>query len=374
MIAAADRSARLLGLDALRGVAVLLMIEQHLGAWLWRGPDPEQSLGQYAVLIGVNALGGMAAPLFIMLSGAGAALYTLADRRDRGLAQRGLALIGFGLLLNLVTPSWFSPASWYVLHMLGLSLLLAVVWRRLATRWLLALAGAVLVVTPIVQTWLATPVLLDNTRMSDASLPGGVVRLMLAEGHFPVLPWLALALAGFVAGRWVAANRVRPVLWLAAAGGLIGLGGHLLLRSGVVAGPVVARAFAVHPFYPASVTVVTLLGAVALLLIAAVTAIERRRGIRPDHPLVALGCASLTLLFVHVLLFREVTQTRMLAVFATLPATSTLAVVIVVLVLATVLSLRWRRHDYRYGLEWILRRVGGATHPRMRVVAGSEPT
>ena len=50
---------RLLGLDALRGVAVFLMIEQHLGVWLWRGPGPGESMAKdYLGLLIFNALGG----------------------------------------------------------------------------------------------------------------------------------------------------------------------------------------------------------------------------------------------------------------------------------------------------------------------------
>lgn len=368
---AVDRPARRLGLDALRGLAVLLMIEQHVGIWLWRGPDVGEALGRYAALVAVNALGGMAAPLFIVLAGAGAGLYITAGRPARTLVHRGLMLIGFGVVLNLLAPTWFSPASWFVLHILGLSLMLAAVWRRLATPTLLGIATAIMVATPIVQTWLATPIPMDNARMSDAGLSGGALRLALAEGHFPVLPWLALALAGFVVGRWLAVDRVRPVLWLAGVAVLVGAGGHVLLRLGVVTTPVVARAFAVHVFYPASVTVVLLLGATSLLLIAAVTAIERRRPIRTTQPLVTLGRASLTLLLLHVPLFRELTQ--VLGVYQTLSATATLVVVVLLLTAATMLSLWWRRHDYRYGAEWLLRRVGsgGAPRPRMQRRTGS---
>jgi uncharacterized membrane protein len=51
-----ERRDRVLFLDALRGLAVLLMMEQHLGVWLWRGPSPGERTP--ALLLGFNALGG----------------------------------------------------------------------------------------------------------------------------------------------------------------------------------------------------------------------------------------------------------------------------------------------------------------------------
>ncbi|MCA9712207.1 MAG: DUF1624 domain-containing protein, partial [Myxococcales bacterium] len=71
---AAPKSRRLHALDALRGIAVFLMIEQHVGIWLWEGPGAGERQLDYPLLVGFNALGGMAAPLFVSLAGVGSAL------------------------------------------------------------------------------------------------------------------------------------------------------------------------------------------------------------------------------------------------------------------------------------------------------------
>jgi hypothetical protein len=57
----------------------------------------------------------------------------------------------------------------------------------------------VLVATVAGQHALATPIMLDNVRMRDVSLPGGVFRLAVLESQFPIFPWLSFYLAGFVA-------------------------------------------------------------------------------------------------------------------------------------------------------------------------------
>jgi hypothetical protein len=57
-------------------------MEQHLGVWLWRGPSPGERTP--ALLLGFNALGGMAAPLFVTLAGCGAALAVSRAKESAG--------------------------------------------------------------------------------------------------------------------------------------------------------------------------------------------------------------------------------------------------------------------------------------------------
>ena len=353
------------GLDALRGLAVFLMIEQHVGIWLWRGPDAGRSLADYPLLVGFNALGGGAAPLFVCLAGVGSALFAATARpnRDRTLVRRGLMLMLFGLALNLATPSWFSWGSWFVLHMMGFAMATAPIWRRMSSRSLLASCGLVFVGTVMAQHWLETPTLLHNHRMRDLSLPGGTFRLALAEGQFPILPWLSFYLAGFVAGRWILADRPGRIATMGLAFVALGGLGNLLYK---LIGPSLSpeaqklffRAFGLQlGFFPASIAIVGLLLGGALLLVAGMTRLERTRPLGPANPLVTMGRASLTLLLLHVPLFRE--ATRPVGLWRGLSAETTLVVVMGVMALAMGGSMLWRRRGYRYGAEWLLRRVAG---------------
>lgn len=363
----AAKPRRLLALDALRGIAVFLMIEQHVGIWLWQGPGPGERQLDYPVLVGFNALGGMAAPLFVSLAGMGSALFVAAGRprTDVTLVRRGLVLMLFGLALNLMTPSWFSLGSWFVLHMMGFAMALAPLWRRLSTPALLAACAAVLLATVAVQLWLATPIPLHNDRMRDVGLPGGPLRLALAEGQFPILPWLCFYLAGFCAGRLVRAERIGSIALLGLAFVAVGGGGRLLLMSGVSPswigpwiGPWIRRAFELHlGFYPASVAIVGLLLGGALLLVALVSWVETRRPIAESNPLVTLGRASLTLLMLHVVLFRQ--ASRPIEWWRNLSAESTLAVIFGFVLLSVLGSRLWQRVGYRYGAEWMLRKLAG---------------
>ena len=64
-----------------------------------------------------------------------------------------------------------------------------------------------LIATVGVQNALDTPLRLFNEDMAAPKKPGGVLRFALAEGFFPVLPWLAFFMAGLLAGRWLLAGR-----------------------------------------------------------------------------------------------------------------------------------------------------------------------
>lgn len=366
----AKKSKRIYGLDALRGIAVFLMIEQHVGIWLWRGPNraAHETVFDYPFLVGFNALGGGAAPLFVTLAGVGSALFVAANRprMDQTLVRRGIVLMGFGLVLNLLTPSWFSWGSWFVLHMMGFAMALGPVWRRLPTRALLAACAAVLVAAVVTQELLHTPGALRNERMRDVTMAGGPFRLALAESQFPILPWLTFYLAGFISGRWLADSRPGRVAKLGLGFMVLGGLGAGLYKAGVLPGSLLARAFKLQlGFFPASTAIVGLLLGGALLLIALVFYIEKQRSISANNPLVTLGRISLTLLMLHVWLFREVSRDvfvspeRPTGLWRGLTPGPALAIIFGFVILATIVSRYWHRVGYRFGAEWALRRIAG---------------
>lgn len=354
---------RLLGLDALRGIAVLLMIEQHLGVWLWAGPAKGETMTDYPGLLVFNALGGGAAPAFVTLAGIGSSL--LVSKRaspDRSLVLRGLAVMGFGYLLSFMTPSWFDwRVSWFVLHLMGFGMLTTPLWRRLPSSVLLGLAFVVLAATGFVQAWLSVPLELHNDYMAGRA-PNSpeqwtALRLAVAEAQFPIFPWFSFYLTGLVCGRWVSEGKLDTIATLAS--GVLGLGLCGVIVRGIVAAPkasVLGRSIALNvPFFPASPTLVALLLAIVLIGIWAVLALERRRPISDHNPLITLGRASLTLLLVHVWLFRE--ATRPIGVWQALDLASSTAVLIGFILFAIVATRLWQKFDYRFGAEWLLRKL-----------------
>lgn len=406
----------------MRGVAVFLMMEQHIGVWLWSSYASPSTFGEHPLFVGFNALGGGAAPLFISLAGAGVSLLDAsrrtrwdAARIDATMIRRGLGVMGFGYLLNLLT-SWFNsgsafipyllaavlllgpvrrwagwgghaprwlaalgalllagaygaswagieaidPGSWFVLHLMGFAMTLGPLWRRMPTWSLLALAVAVLFATAGLQEWLETPSHIGNTRMRDTSMAGGALRLAVAEGQFPILPWLALFLEGVVVGRWIAAQQWARVHRL--AGGSLALG--VALAAFFALGGAAARQGWVYHFvrfdgifYPCSPAYILLVGGLVMSVTAAVMAWERRREFSKTGVMVSLGRASLTLLVLHVWMFRELS--RHVGLWSALDAPAAFAGTLLAIGLYAVLAWLWQRIQFRYGAEWILRQVAG---------------
>lgn len=367
--AAGPTRRRLLSVDALRGIAVILMIEQHLGAWLWKVP-PGTKVWDHPGLVAVNALGGGAAPAFITVAGVGSALFTSTRHHpDRALLVRGLVVMGFGLLLNLMVPHWFSWRSWFVLHLMGFGMATTPLWRRLGSRALLVAACAVLVATPLLQAAFDTPGYLPGRRMAGYSggfggpvLPWAFWRLALLEGQFPIFPWLAFYLAGLAAGRALLEDRLDAIARLGTAAfvlGGLGVGLFALSAPFVAAFP---RVFKLNiPFFPATPAFVLGVGGLVLLTLWLFVMLERRRPMSPRGPLVVLGRSSLTLLLTHVVIFRE--GSMAVGLWKSFTAGQTLAILAAVFVVAALLGRAWQRTGYAYGAEWLLRRLTPADPP-----------
>lgn len=354
---------RLAWMDSLRGLAVLLMLQQHLSAWLWSGFGItwlDLRTAHHELFAG-HLAGQLAAPLFVMLSGFGAALFM--KKNPPGgwvLVKRGMILIAAGYLLNVAAPHWFEPASWYVLHLIGLCLMLSPLLAKLKPSHLAALAVAMPFIAAAAQTWLSTPLALSDARMSDTGLSGGVLRLALFEGHFPVFPWLGMFCAGLWTGFMARDGKWRMIFLSGAglvAGGLVLWiiygGGHSFMIRGRW-----YRAFALLPgFYPPLPPLMILLAGISLLLAAAFRVIDRVRPFGDANPLACLGRASLSLLVVHIVVFCELFRLAGLYNGITEPVAR--VVLIVSITVLTALAMAWRRFGYRWGLEWLMRKVAG---------------
>lgn len=365
---------------------MVLMVQQHLGFWLTSAHKVQTGL--LPLVVGLNSLGGAAAPLFVFLSGVGVSLGKRLT--NAALVRRAFALVVCAYLLNLACPSWLSPGSFYVLHLIASFWLLAPFLRNAGDRWLLGLALVLLLLTVVVQTALGTPPYLSSARLQNTSLPGGALRLALAEGHFPLLPWLSFAVLGIWAGRRLPTGQTSRLYVLA---GVL-LGAYLLLRLPRFALPVRElrrlpwRSVVDFTFYPASVAFVLGLAGVCVVLLAWVSrkngadassqtnapssieqpakgvAAERpAKGVAAEQPakgvaawLVELGRTSLTLLVAHVVVFRQ--GSTALGLYQRVAPGVTLLVIALVLVGWAVLARAWGRAGYRYSLEWWLRRAG----------------
>lgn len=371
---------RSLGLDLLRGIAVILMIQQHLISWIWQVPTRQEDVNLIwvSIVLLCSTLGGGAAPTFITLAGIGSMLLVCSRLKaqinpDGLLIKRGITLLILGYILNIITPGWFSWASWFVLHLMGLGMVLTPILRRLSPTLLIALALAIFFSTGLVQHALETPKLLSNHRMAGWAvkpesfhqdvapvlefIPYGFWRIIIAEGQFPIFPWLGFFIIGLVCGLWVHQQAFKKITVLAL----------FLLAIGIVIG---AASFSLKPeeysllwrlthipmvFFPSSMALSCLLLGVVLLIVRWAFLYEIRKPFKENSFVITLGRASLTLLFIHVPLFREIGP--YIGLYHTLSEAKALLFVAAFLMLCAYITRFWQNYHYRFGAEWLLRKV-----------------
>lgn len=351
---------RILYIDALRGLAILCSLNQHLGLWLFQ---QYEDLSEYPLLFAINLTGGLAGPLFVVLAGVGVSLATEREVSASTLNRRGLLILAYGYLLNVITPSWFSFSSWFVLHLIGFGVLCSPVFLKLPTRVLYLFSFVAVAISVAGQVYLETPVELLWEQMNDTSRPGGALRLAFFEGHFPVFPWIAFFLNGIVVGRQLRTGEPRNLLRFAislfcAAGALVALRtslnyfapGSVLTESGIG-----KRFFSLYfMFYPTTVFFFIVLLALSIVALLMFRTWEGRGGGSEKNLLIVLGRCSLTIYVTHIAIGRFLFSHYWLSncgPFMLLPVIG--AVMIMFAYLATI----WARYDYRYGFEWLLRKV-----------------
>lgn len=216
-------------LDALRGVAVLVMMEAHvIDSWT---RDADHRLHYYRQSM---VLGGFAAPLFLFVAGIGVAMSASSKARRLGderaaarmVRNRGLQIFVLAFLFRLQSLILSNGEAWTllkvdILNIMGLAIAgCALLWTavrgvRGRTALFAAVSAALVLVTPAVR---ATP--------SLAPLPDPIeayLRPIPALTNFTIFPWAAFVTAGVVIGilldtaRTAEADR-RTNLWLGAAG------------------------------------------------------------------------------------------------------------------------------------------------------------
>ncbi|ASO22573.1 putative membrane protein [Actinoalloteichus hoggarensis] len=226
----ASDTARLLGVDAARGLAVLGMFAAHLG------PHPRDGGAGEAMWM----FHGFPSALFALLAGLSLALLTGGANPVRGAARRtaalrillrALLLFPLGLLLAALGTNVLVILCYYAIYFV---LALPMLWLRplvvASCAGVLAVGGPLLsfVIRGAVEPMQGP---FEYTRFSLAD--GDGLLALFVSGTYPALTWLPFVLAGVVLGR-LRLRRLRAAAWTAVAGGaavLLGYGGSWLVST-----------------------------------------------------------------------------------------------------------------------------------------------
>lgn len=294
---------RRLFLDALRGLAIVLMVLNHTARW-WI--DRPMGWSRYYLIYATVVL---AAPIFLFLVGfcLAISLRRAAEVEGRGAAAltrkylgRGAWVIASGWLLNMLVFPDEPVLSGGVLQTIGLSIvilpalgpLLGHAWAR----WGLAALAAGL--------YLAYAAAFDGLSAWVAAHKG-IAQVVFLD--FPPWPWVAMAMIGLALGRMELnrtdqAARDRFYVTLGVAG-VLAMAGAMAWDLTVGVSPALAfkRDFILNGYWtPGGATAVWILGAV-LVVLALTRWLVEVRGL-PVGWLVLLGQAAFMIYFVHQLI------------------------------------------------------------------------
>ena len=184
-------------IDALRGLAVLLMVLVHAAA-TW---EPAFSGGLLVLGVIVSAGGGLAAPLFVALLGWGLAQRALTPRQRWWRAGWLFACQG---AVNMSAPHLFDPFTPGVLSLLGLLILTEPLWARPVQ----STDNHAFVFTLVLTFGLALSIFTEpwqgpsdwTSRVETPSLIVWASHL-ITTGLYPFFPWVLFACFGLTVAR-----------------------------------------------------------------------------------------------------------------------------------------------------------------------------
>ncbi|MFG5117729.1 DUF1624 domain-containing protein [Methylorubrum sp. POS3] len=204
--------ARIVSIDALRGLVMVLMLLDHLReTWFLHVPvaDPIDARTALPALYLARLAVSLCAPIFIALTGVAAYLFgtrhTLAETRTY-LVKRGLVLMAFEILyLSELYWGVASPTLWLqVIWCIGVCMIVLAALIGLP-RFVLLAVGLVIVCghnlldpiqlrpdQPLFPVWAMLH------QRDVIALPLGLV----AKTTYPVLPWIGVIVLGYAIGPW----------------------------------------------------------------------------------------------------------------------------------------------------------------------------
>lgn len=200
-------TARLLGIDFARAIAILGMFAAHVGPTSYEHPQSWAFLPFH----------GRAAVLFAVLAGISIAMMSGSTEPAIGsgwrkaivrIASRAGLMIILGLIINyvIIVPVW-SILAYY-----GGFFLLSLPFLRLRAMSLAILSGLIIVVAPVA-SWMIRSVYypknlietplndLSHSQLTSVSGVGEFLVTLMLTGVFPTMIWIGYVLAGMALGR-----------------------------------------------------------------------------------------------------------------------------------------------------------------------------
>jgi uncharacterized membrane protein len=178
-------------IDLLRSCAIVVMIVVHFC----------ENLAGYT-----PGIAGLGAPLFMFLSGVSYRLWLNAqlkrDRSDSEIAKisirRGLFLFGLGFVFNILVWSPQDAFNWDILTLIGTGLIVLNLVRFIPQPATWTIGTALILVAPVVQYLADWKSYWTNGYFDPDYTYADIFQGFLVTGYFPVVPWIAFPMIGFI--------------------------------------------------------------------------------------------------------------------------------------------------------------------------------
>jgi uncharacterized membrane protein len=314
------KASRIAAIDWMRGFVMMLMIIDHASMAFDGGHlDRDSAMYADAATMALPAaefftrwMTHICAPTFVFLAGLALAVST--GRRlakganswdiDKNILTRG-AIIA---LLDLTVISFGSGRlNFGVLFAIGVAMMCMTVLRRLPT-WALLVLGLGWYALGEIPTDLLWDPPGNSSPLAALAMANYATDVLLIK--YPLLPWLAMMVLGWVFGRYMnehaAGKRTlspQAVLWIAGAAALVvfalvranaGYGDMFLPRSDDT-----WQQWLHVSKYPPSLTYATLELGLMCVILAALMALERVIGVREKGPFLVFGQTAMFFYLVH---------------------------------------------------------------------------
>lgn len=325
---------RLIPLDALRGLIMILMAIDHANYFVarmhptgefWGVPLPQyNNIAEFLTRFVTH----LCAPGFFFLMGAGMVLFARSRRSigwpdgriSRHLFIRGLILIFCQFFLEnnawVLGPVYaFHPPGdgeivWIhfgVLAALGATMIIGTLFLRLKPALLIGLVSIILIGTQFLLPDASQADRLFSPLVLILFFPG---RAGIFQAFYPVIPWLGIALFGFVFGRWLLADKSSSYRRAFFIGGIFLIAFCILRLTGGFGNIHPPEGTGLVPFfnvtkYPPSLTFTLLTLGLCLIFMGIFSRLDRFLE-RWGKPLLVFGQSPLFFYILHLYLFAVV--------------------------------------------------------------------
>jgi uncharacterized membrane protein len=298
-------------IDILRAIAILLMVQIHFVDNLSSKSASPTWLYDISCALGV-----WPAPLFALLSGLSFSLWTRKEeslgRSDTEITKiairRGVFLFVLGIAFNFIVWLPEDTFNWDILTLLGVSMAVLALVRKLPPSVLIFICLMVLLISPPLRTVGDYSAYWEEGFYHYDFTVRDVVGGFLVNGYFPLLPWIIFPLAGHTVGEAAFGHRAgsaRPVPGLAAAGISLLLLSAIGVAVGAKAPYLIAKYYTTgFTMYPATTNyILGMLGLTLLCLAVLHRWIDRDERVTGDGAVLAFfrryGYFALTVYILH---------------------------------------------------------------------------